>query len=290
MSWETRRISDNVHEILFSDNYKTGNWEQWVLLSGDRHWDNPKSDWKLQKKHLNEAREKGAAVIDVGDFFCLMQGKYDKRASKSDIRPEHQVNDYFDAVPDTAVEFFREYADLFGVIGYGNHEMSIKRHHETDVLGRFIYRLNKESGSNVHLGGYGGDVKIRFQLPNGSSKRVKTLKYYHGSGGGGPVTKGIIGTNRRAVYMPDADIVVTGHIHEKWAINLTRERITKQGRIYLDDQVHICVGPYKEEYNSGKSGWHVERGAPPKPLGGFWLRFTYDLETESIKVQTVSTI
>ncbi len=28
---------------------------------------------------------------------------------------------------------------------------------------------------------------------------------------------------------------------------------------------------YKEEYNDGKGGWHVERGAPPKPLGGRWL-------------------
>lgn len=290
MNWKVEPKSDNVHDLVFTDDYRNAEWEQWVLLTGDRHWDNPKSDWKLQKKHLDQARERNAPVIDVGDFFCLMQGKYDKRGTKKDIRPEHLTNDYFDSVPNTAVEFFKNYADLFAVIGTGNHEASIKRHHETDVLGRFIYRLNAEAGSNVQLGGYGGYVRIRFQEPDGRSKKSKLLKYYHGSGGGGAVTKGLIQTNRRAVFMPDADIIVTGHIHEKWAVTLTRERVSPQGKVYIEDQHHICVGPYKEEYNSGKSGWHVERGAPPKPLGGYWLRFTWDRETESISIQTLSTI
>jgi hypothetical protein len=30
----------------------------------------------------------------------------------------------------------------------------------------------------------------------------------------------------------------------------------------------MLTGTYKEEYGEGFSGWHVERGAPPKPLGG----------------------
>jgi hypothetical protein len=33
----------------------------------------------------------------------------------------------------------------------------------------------------------------------------------------------------------------------------------------------VRTATYKEEYNSGLGGWHVERGATPKPLGGRWL-------------------
>jgi hypothetical protein len=30
----------------------------------------------------------------------------------------------------------------------------------------------------------------------------------------------------------------------------------------------MITGTYKEEYVTGDHGWHVERGAPPKILGG----------------------
>jgi hypothetical protein len=30
----------------------------------------------------------------------------------------------------------------------------------------------------------------------------------------------------------------------------------------------MITGTYKEEYGDGSKGWHIERGAPPKPLGG----------------------
>ena len=33
----------------------------------------------------------------------------------------------------------------------------------------------------------------------------------------------------------------------------------------------VRTATYKEEYNNGLGGWHVERGATPKPLGGRWL-------------------
>ena len=30
----------------------------------------------------------------------------------------------------------------------------------------------------------------------------------------------------------------------------------------------MITGTYKEEYQEGSKGWHVERGAPIKPIGG----------------------
>jgi len=38
--------------------------------------------------------------------------------------------------------------------------------------------------------------------------------------------------------------------------------------------IHLAItGTYKEEFGDGSKGWHVERGAPPKPVGGRILEF-----------------
>ena len=34
----------------------------------------------------------------------------------------------------------------------------------------------------------------------------------------------------------------------------------------------MSIPTYKEEYIDGYGGWHVERGAAPKPIGAVWLR------------------
>ena len=37
----------------------------------------------------------------------------------------------------------------------------------------------------------------------------------------------------------------------------------------------MLTGTYKEEYGTGGKGWHVERGAPIKPVGGRILTIDY---------------
>jgi hypothetical protein len=37
----------------------------------------------------------------------------------------------------------------------------------------------------------------------------------------------------------------------------------------------MITGTYKEEYANGAYGWHVERGAPMKPVGGRILTIEY---------------
>ena len=55
--------------VITFDGIKAG-WEQWVLLRSDVHHDNPKCDQKLEKKHLEQAKEYNAIIIDNGDLFC----------------------------------------------------------------------------------------------------------------------------------------------------------------------------------------------------------------------------
>lgn len=238
-----------------------------ILLTADRHWDNPKSDHKMQIKHLEWAKDREALIIDVGDLFCAMQGKGDRRASKGDIRPEHDTPNYLGALSKTAAEFFKPYAKNFVALFSGNHESSVVKHKEYDLTERLVHDFNRE-GSQAQKMGYSGYVQIQFK--RGRASFCWTLYCAHGSGGGGPVTKGVIGTNRRAVFQPDADIIVTGHIHESWNVEINRERLTQSGHTYIDTQTHIQLPTYKEEYLSHE-GWHTERGAPPKPLGAWAL-------------------
>jgi len=275
LAYQVTKTQRNVFKIsMFCNAYPRG-WEQWFLLTSDRHWDNPKSNWELQKAHLDEALERAAGVIDVGDFFCAMQGRWDPRASKEDIRPEHQGSNYLDALVNTAAEFFAPYSQNLIMIARGNHEASILKRQETDLIERLVSVLNFRTASHIYNAGYSGF--LRFNLTEKKTRRTlgKSIvaHYQHGSGGGGPVTKGVIQTNRRAVYLPDANIVMSGHVHESWKVDLARQRLSTQNKTYQDEQTHILIPTYKEEYTDGFHGWHVERGAPPKiATGGLWMR------------------
>ena len=261
--------SNNVHTVRFS--LENSGDEQWILLSSDRHHDNAHTDHDLERKHLDEAVERNAAIIDIGDMHCAMQGKWDKRADRSALRPEYQQGEYLDCLVKYAAEFYSPYAEHFAVIGRGNHETAITKRHETDLTERTCERMSHISGHKVHAGGYGGWVRIIASIGTRRTRRID-LKYFHGSGGGGPVTRGVIQTNRMAVFLPDAHIIASGHTHDQWIVPIARERIAKNGKVFIDEQTHVRCGTYKDEYGDGSGGWHIERGGPPKPLGACWLR------------------
>lgn len=246
------------------------NWEETkVLLISDLHWDNPKCDRDLLKKHLDQAVKGNHDILINGDLFCLMQGSYDPRKSKSDIRPEHNHANYFDAIINTAVDWFEPYAQHIKLIGYGNHETSILKRQETDIIERFVTLLNYKSGTNIQVGGYGGWV--RYQFNDGSATQSFKIKYMHGFGGGGAVTRGTIQHNRMSVNVEGADAIWMGHVHEDYELTYTVEELTIKDTVQLRDILMIRTSAYKEEYGDGSKGWHIERGASPKPIGGRWL-------------------
>lgn len=246
------------------------NWEETkVLLISDLHWDNPKCDRELLKKHLDEAVKGNHDILINGDLFCLMQGAYDPRKSKSDIRPEHNSANYFDAIINTAVDWFTPYAHLIKLIAYGNHETNILKRQETDIIERFVTLLNYKTGSAIQVGGYGGWV--RYQFDDGSNTQSFKIKYMHGFGGGGAVTRGTIQHNRMSVNVEGADAIWMGHVHEDYEMTYTVEELTCKDTVQLRDILMIRTSAYKEEYGDGSKGWHIERGASPKPIGGRWL-------------------
>ena len=265
---ETKRISRNIHAVYCEKKIN-------LLLMSDLHWDNPKCDRDLLKNHMDEAVKRDCKIILNGDTFCMMQGKYDPRRSKKDIRPEHNKNNYIDAVIQDAVDWFAPYQDHILLVGYGNHETAILKALETDPIQRFVDLFNTTHVVNIHAGGYGGIVDFKFELYENSTRRKWTLRYHHGHGGGGAVTKGVIQDQRMMASMEGYDCIWQGHVHELYHhINPVEVYDSHQKKIKARNVHQIRTSTYKEEYEDGFGGFHVEKGRPFKPLGSMWLTLT----------------
>ncbi len=85
--------------------------------------------------------------------------------------------------------------------------MFLKRQ-ETDIIERFVTLLNYKTGSDIQVGGYGGWVRIQFN--DGNTTQSFKIKYMHGFGGGGAVTRGTIQHNRMSVNVEGADAMLRG--------------------------------------------------------------------------------
>jgi hypothetical protein len=206
----------------------------------------------------------------------------------SELLPEFRREDYYDRVVASSRDYLNPYAHQIDILSDGNHELAVLKNASTNLMDRLTFALNDKMGSHIMHGGYGGWVRYLFMLSDTANVGGRTsvkLKYYHGSGGDAPVTRGVMHTNRQAVFLPDANIVVNGHNHHQYCLVINRERLSNKGVQYFDLQHHVRIPGYKQAYGDGSAGWDVTRGAPPKPIGCIWLRM-YS-ENGTIKIQTI---
>lgn len=253
---------------------------EFVLMS-DIHEDNPKCDRAYFLKHLSDIQKKGGKAFIFGDLFCFMQGKYDPRRSKSDIRPEHNVPNYIDAVIDEAVELLKPFADTIAFVSEGNHETAILKNLETDVLSRFVDKFNALTGAKVIKGGYRGWVVLRKNHASRCSSDFK-IYYHHGYGGGGEMSKGILQHSRMNMHIEGADAIVMGHVHESYIVHTKTESFSNSAKGFGNVKTRLVYNIrtlcYKDEFIEG--GFHIEKGRPPKPLGCVYGR----IDVERTKV------
>lgn len=234
------------------------------LFMSDEHYDSTKCDRRLLKKHHEQAKERNAAIFKFGDTFDMMGGKYDPRSTKKEVRTEYgQGQAYFNDVIKDAAKFYEPYKDNIALIATGNHELSIKTRQEVDVLGMLCESLG------VEIGKYNGFIRFQFNI--GQGRRVsKNLYYTHGSGGNSPVTRGAIQTARRQDFV-HADMFVSGHLHSEFEIPRPVVRLSNDGKIVKEDQIHWQLGTYKDDSMTG--GWADMKGFAPPSLGGRWVTF-----------------
>lgn len=265
-----------------------GGWKQELFFTSDNHFDSIFCNREQMRADFDEAKRRKARIYIVGDWFDAMQGRYDPRRSAAELRPEYQQReDYYDAVVNDAADWLEPYADLIDMISDGNHEIAVLKNASTNIADRLVVELNRRKKSKIQHGGYGGWIRMMMTMideTRGQHMSVK-IKYFHGAGGEAPVTRGAIQTNRQAVYLPDANVIVNGHSHNSYHIPIASERISNKGQLYFDTQHHIRTPGYKQAYGDGSTGWDVTRGGVPKPIGGAFVVVGVRNQALSLQVQ-----
>ena len=260
--------------------------EVWVLLRSDAHHDSPFCNRKLERQHLELAKLRNAIICDGGDTLDGMQGRFDKRKSNEEIRPEDVTDAYYDSIVEHAAEDYAPYARQWACFGKGNHETSIIKHAGTDVISNLVFRLNTSSGSNIAVGGYRGYVVFQFRF-NKTKLQTYRMKWHHGSGGAAPVTRGVLHTNRQAVWLPDADIIWNGHNHQNYVLPIPRERLSRSNKVLHDVLWFVRTPGYKDERDRTE-GFAAEMMTGPTPMGCVWLNFR--LHNDRMKMTVSSDI
>ena len=256
--------------------------EKWLYFTSDTHFDSVYCDRSMFFEDMDNAILRDASICIIGDFFDAMQGRFDPRRDMSALRPEYRRSDYYDYVVKDSVNMLEKYSNNIMMISPGNHELSILKNANTFLSDRLVSSLNSRTGSKIIHGGYGGWLRIVLRVGN-QPKGSINIKYFHGAGGEAPVTRGAIQTNRQAVYLPDADIVINGHSHNAYWIPITRERIGNKGDHYFDTQHHLRTPGYMQSYGDGTTGWEVTRGGVPKPLGSCFVKIGVSNRTKKYR-------
>jgi predicted phosphodiesterase len=242
-----------------------------IMFLGDLHLDSNYTNRKALKRALDQAVAEDAPIVILGDVFDAMQSKGDRRASKAAlVRQYHGRDDYLNAMLEDAEEFLRPYARHVWIMLHGNHDADMVKYHETDLLRLLSVSLNRD-GASIATPGYQTHVAIK--------PRISTSKYAdlvlgwvtHGSGGSSPVTGGVIGASRRAVYIPQADFFVSGHLHRPFDFPTGQVRVSQAGHVYKQRVRHVQVGAWKDESVNDPT-WANQKGMQPMPVGpAFWL-------------------
>lgn len=259
-----QKLFPNTYQFQDFQIYKK---ERYLLLISDVHLDSVHCDRVKLKEHLDLALERNALVFIFGDLLDLMQGKYDPRSNKADLNPKYNSSRYIDEVINDVVDFLMPYKSIMAFYSPGNHETSVEKRIEYGIVDKICDKLEMMQGN------YSGYIYCRFYAYLEDSYKVPLIiSYHHGYGGGGPVTKDVIQTARKAVYQPDANIVISGHTHDRWIVPITRNRIGRYGES-IDQQWHIKTGTYQNA-PTNFNGYAIEKGLAPKTGAGIWLKYT----------------
>lgn len=272
------RIERDQKVISIYLDLNTFDYQLPLLLSSDVHWDGIDCQRDILAKHVKRMIALDGLLWVSGDMFDVMQGKYDKRKTITGIRPEYLGKEsYYDSVVDDAIEQYGPIHENLLGFALGNHETSCIDKVGTNVIQRFVQGINDKfrPERKVIAGGYSGWIRFMFShkgTPKGSIK----MYFHHGFGAAdSPVTRGVIQTNRQAVYLPDADIVHNGHNHEGYAVPIARSRLSNKGVEYRDIQWHIRTPGYKNEFIGIEGGHAIERRPRPTPAGSVFVTLEF---------------
>ena len=284
------QLSENVHLFEFNS-VRSGDIVP-TLFCSDIHLDSIRCKRNILKRHFDEIKKADGLIFIFGDLLDVMGSYGDRRLQREEVDPIfiEYGRTYLDLVSEFTINFLKPYAKNIALISYGNHEKTINKFHNHDILRSIVWALNLEQNVNIQLGSYSGWVFLRMR--NKRTSQVCKIHYHHGFGGNAKRSKGMLDVQIEAMKYPDANILVRGHTHQKWFDPSTaRIRVTPQGRIYKDKVKYIQSGSYIDGIGEGKSGWAVEKNFNPTDIGGWFVDFKLKKSNseQSIITQVIET-
>lgn len=231
------------------------------FFCSDIHIGTKGQDVKALERDFKRARELNARIFINGDLFDMILHQDRKRYTVSSDKYNSDNN--INLAINEAFDFLSEYVDLIEFIGSGNHETSVQKYHNIDVIQQVVWSLNKAHGTNIQHGQFSGFIVLKYHWAENGLVRTRKIFYTHGTGGGAEVTKGIINVNRH-MYNKNCDIFWQGHTHSKfvlpseWILD-----VNKKDEIIKRERAAFITGAYVnifDQYDAMKEGFKLNYG------------------------------
>lgn len=243
--------------------YKYGD-EFRILPLSDIHYDgggkNSTCDVSKLKRDLETNVTDKTMIIGVGDWFGGITTKDIKRYNKE--LDGAITNAILDESVDGLVNIFKPYKDHIIALGDGNHCTAIIENCGTNLMRRFIEKLNP----NIKYMGYSWLLKLAFREPNGRGRSL-IIRGHHGWGGGSRTEGADITKFAHDVKFWQAQLFLYGHVH-KIKVNPMEEgvMIGDNGWRTIEKKMVVC-GTYQKTYSKNTTATYAEkRGYPPASI------------------------
>ncbi len=257
-----------------------------LLFMSDLHIGAAECDKQLIRSELEWAKANDARVLIAGDVFDLILPKDHRRFDPSVLDPVlHGKTSVVNAALSLAVDILGPFASQLHMIGTGNHESMMGKHHSLDPIALLIERLQERARPKhtIHHGAYTGAVVLPYANSGGGDGGAFRIWYHHGVGAGAPVTRGMIDFARASAYVENANALWMGHKHHRYAVSTEARVVPQHGSKMIERHVwHLMTGAYTgagegSQLDSGgcyQQQWAVEKGFAPQGKGGIKMEVT----------------
>lgn len=250
--------------------FEVGERELKLLFVSDLHLGSSGINEQRIRREFDDALEKGARILIGGDILDAIWIS-DPRYLKSGLGPSViSRQDEMNAALEYWKEFMQEYSGAIDFLGMGNHESVLLERHGIDLNRLLAISLGLDP--NRVCGGYWSVISYSFTPAGRKHSCELSIFYHHGSGGGAPITRGMIEVSRTKMYVEGVDIIWQGHTHDRWVAPYSVLRVERGGYPAFGEVMVIRTGGYRYW---GSNPWENRRGHLPKAHGGVFVTASY---------------
>jgi hypothetical protein len=219
-------------------------------LFSDLHLDAIDHDAKQFTSDMDAIAEADGSILINGDLVDGIMPTDRKRYSRAGDTTDDDAQ--INAIAEYVCKRLEPWADFIDYIGFGNHEVSIVKYNNVDIIAMITTLLNQKRSKElppIRRSGYVGFVNLAFSRDGSGVKRFVIYRD-HGKGGASPVTKGTISLNRLySTYA--ADLYWLGHSHVSMIDNKSQWTfgVTPQGNLYRKNKIGVITPGYNANFN-----------------------------------------